>query len=160
MLKWKWLGLETKRCNNSAQIVGYVMNVSLFSAISHTLSLLSLSVSNLHFALFRLPQSHFKKRCNSSLSFSLSHTSYPSVSLSQCLLLLFHIFSSCYSNVLNNCATEIFQFSRFFHLPPMSPCLLLFLFSFHLSVPKYVMSAALLQLIQQYIEENTQSYCT
>lgn len=59
MLKWKWLGLETKRCNNSAQIVGYVMNVSLFSAISHTLSLLSLSVFNLHFALFRLPQSHF-----------------------------------------------------------------------------------------------------
>lgn len=38
MLKWKWLGLETKRCNNSAQIVDYMMNVSLFSVISHTLS--------------------------------------------------------------------------------------------------------------------------
>lgn len=40
-LKWKWLGLGIKKdvkTAGSPRVVGFMMNVSLFSIFSHTLS--------------------------------------------------------------------------------------------------------------------------
>lgn len=142
MPKWKWLGLETRRCSNSAQIVGYMINASLFSVFPHSLTPFT---SYLHFFCLQTSSASFLKRCNSSPSFSLSHTSSLSLSLPNC---------SSFPSFLFSSTVILHQISFMSSATPRSvsaPVPLLF----SPLKPKNMLSAARLHLIHQYRGEYT-----
>lgn len=125
MLKWKWFVLETKRCKKQQTVlgfVGFVMNVSLFSifSVSHAYLFFSYLILFLYSDFLHLIFSRY----DSILSFSLSHTGYPSflpLEIYSSAVLQFSFLLICQSNVLHNSASEIYPLVLSFATPQSMP---------------------------------------